>query len=93
MTRQSVSALALQLQRAMRKDDRVIGVNAGATWISVQLTWEGMAELGKDTGTEPDLRVTQGKLYASMTNGRLDFWAMFKPATKTREELIAEAGL
>ncbi len=93
MTRQPISAQALQLQRAIRKDDRVISLNASGTWISIQLTWEGMTELAKDTGIDPELRVAQGTLHATLTNGRLDFWAMFKPATKTREELIAEAGL
>lgn len=93
MKRQPISAQALQLQRAMRKDDRVISLNASPTWISIRLTWDGMAELAKDTGKKPELKVIQGTLHAMMTNGRLEFWAMFKPIIKTREELIAEAGL
>lgn len=93
MTRQPISAQALQLQRAMRKDDRVININVSPTWISIRLTWDGMTELAKDTGKEPELRVIQGKLHANLTNGRLEFWALFEPETKTREELIAEAGL
>tara|TARA_R110000751_G_scaffold278546_1_gene380865 strand:+ start:59 stop:340 length:282 start_codon:yes stop_codon:yes gene_type:complete len=93
MTRQPISAGALQIQRTIRKDERVLSMNVSEKWVSIQLTWEAMALMAKDAGVDLDIRFADGALYARMKNGRLDFWAVFVAVEKTRAELMTEAGL
>lgn len=91
MTRQPVSALAIQLQREIRKDPRVIGVDVADTWLSIQLTWDGMAKLAEDIEEEPVLTQIENSLHARLRSGRLEWWAVFRPEKMTQDELIAQA--
>ena len=81
--REPISGLVLQLQRAVRKNDKVKSVGVYQNMVLIELEWSELHAMARRLRLEPVEEAFQGQLKATLSNGRISWFSSWSPDADT----------